>query len=170
MTHAAQPNAKPDASHAAPDRQRLRLWLKMLRTSRGIEAELRRRLRRNFSVTLPHFDVMAALARAPAGMTMTELSRFLVISNGNVTSIIDAMVAGGSVMRVPSAEDRRATFVRLTPAGVRDFATMATAHNAWIEDLLGGLAADQVELATQLLDTLHTSLARGDTLTMSTPK
>jgi DNA-binding MarR family transcriptional regulator len=138
----------------APHKQRLRLWLKLLRTARAIEAELRLRLRRDFAMTLPHFDVMAALARAPAGMTMTELSRFLLVSNGNVTSIIDAMVANGNVTRVPSAEDRRSTFVRLTPAGVRTFAEMAAAHHGWIEELLGELESDDAEQMTTLLDRL----------------
>jgi DNA-binding MarR family transcriptional regulator len=140
---------------AAPDNQHLRLWLKLLRTSRAIEAELRLRLRREFAVTLPHFDVMAALAREPAGMTMTELSRFLLVSNGNVTSIIDTMAANGIVLRQPSAEDRRATFVRLTPTGAGAFATMAAAHHGWIEELLGDLGPSDAERITSLLDRLQ---------------
>lgn len=139
------------------DKQRLRLWLKLLRTSRGIEVELRTRLRRTFDVTLPHFDVMAALARAPEGMTMTELSRFLVVSNGNVTSIIDTMVADGFVVRVPSAQDRRATFVRLTASGTRQFASMASEHHEWIEEILGSLATREVETMHGLLDGLQIS-------------
>ena len=71
----------------------------MLRTSRAIEGELRERLRVAFSVTLPQFDVMAALARKPAGMTMTELSRLLMVSNGNVTGIIDRLAADELVTR-----------------------------------------------------------------------
>ena len=50
-------------------------------------------------------------------MTMTELSRFLMVSNGNVTGIIDRLVGEGMVVRLPHEEDRRATFVRLTPKG-----------------------------------------------------
>src|SRR5262245_65647865 len=69
-------------------KQRLRLWLRLLRSQRAIEAQLRERLRTKFSITLPQFDVMAALARSAEGMTMTELSRQLMVSNGNVTGII----------------------------------------------------------------------------------
>ena len=72
---------------------RLRLWLRLLQSTRKIEAELRDRLRVNFSVTLPRFDVLAALYRKPEGMLMSELSRFLMVSNGNVTGIIDRLVA-----------------------------------------------------------------------------
>ena len=88
-------------------KQKLRLWLRLLRASRGIEAELRARLRVAFGTTLPKFDVMAALARQGAGMTMTELSRFLMVSNGNVTGIIDRLVAEGLVVRLAHAGDRR---------------------------------------------------------------
>ena len=94
----------------------------MLRTARAIEAELRERLRVKFATTLPQFDVMAALARKSTGMTMTELSRFLMVSNGNVTGIIDRLVADKLVLRQAPAEDRRAIIVRLTPKGASQFA------------------------------------------------
>ena len=76
------PGARPRVEAAA--KQRLRLWIRLLRASRAIEAELRERLRLEFGSTLPKFDVLSALERRPAGMTMTELSRFLMVSNGNV--------------------------------------------------------------------------------------
>ena len=66
---------------------RLRLWLRLLKLTRSIEAELRRRLRDQHGTTLPRFDVMAALARHPEGLKMSELSTFLRVSNGNVTGI-----------------------------------------------------------------------------------
>ena len=55
---------------AAPSlsKQRLRLWIRILRAARAIEAEVRERLRVEFGVTLPQFDVMAALERKPDGM------------------------------------------------------------------------------------------------------
>ena len=80
-------------------KQRLRLWLRLLRSSRAIEAKLRERLRAKYAVTLPQFDVMAALARHESGMTMTELSRRLMVSNGNVTGIIDRLAAEKLVLR-----------------------------------------------------------------------
>jgi hypothetical protein len=84
----AEPRTEAKSEPAA--KQKLRLWLRLLVASRAIEIELRRRLRAEFGVTLPKFDVMAALARRPAGMTMTELSRFLMVSNGNITGLVTA--------------------------------------------------------------------------------
>jgi DNA-binding MarR family transcriptional regulator len=135
-------------------KQKLRLWLRLLRAARAIEAELRQRLRVEFGVTLPRFDVMAALDRKRAGMTMTELSRFLMVSNGNVTGIIDRLVSEGMVVRLAHAADRRATFVRLTPKGAQQFQAMAKAHEGWVNELLVGFSSGETETMIQLLSTL----------------
>jgi len=132
-------------------KQRLRLWLRLLRTFRAVEAELRERLRVGFDTTLPKFDVMAALDRMPAGMTMTELSRFLMVSNGNVTGIIDRLVAEGVVVRRPHEDDRRAIFVQLTPKGARQFAAMAEAHEAWVNEILGHFSVREIKTMLALL-------------------
>ncbi len=133
-------------------KERLRLWLRLLRTSRAIEVELRERLRVTFGVTLAKFDVLAALERRPMGMTMTELSRFLMVSNGNVTGLVDRLVADQLVERRANEEDRRATIVRLTPKGARQFAAMARAHEAWVNEILGAFSSAQTETMIALLD------------------
>jgi DNA-binding MarR family transcriptional regulator len=144
-----------------PARLKLRLWVRLLRTVRPIEVELRRRLAAEFGVTLPKFDVMAALARNEAGMTMTEVSRFLMVSNGNVTGLIDRLVADGLVMRMADKQDRRATMVRLTPKGLRLFASMAEAHAGWAEEILAGFGCQQSEALIGLLDELRRRLRAG---------
>jgi DNA-binding MarR family transcriptional regulator len=135
----------------AGSKQKLRLWLRLLRTSRSIEAELRRRFAAQFATTLPKFDVMAALSRAPNGMKMSELSRHLMVSNGNVTGIIARLVAEQSVQRSVRAGDRRATFVCLTDAGLTRFAAMAVAHAGWIDAILGDLSRAEIESLSRLL-------------------
>ena len=96
---------------------KLRLWVRLLRSVRVVEVELRRRLRAEFGETLPRFDVMAALARQRAGMTMTEVSRFLMVSNGNVTGIVDRLVAEGMVVRRSYAESPPRVEYELTEKG-----------------------------------------------------
>jgi DNA-binding MarR family transcriptional regulator len=132
-------------------KERLRLWIRLLRASRTIEAELRDRLKRDFDTTLPRFDVMAALYRCPEGMLMSDLSRFLLVSNGNVTGIVDRLVSEGLVARARRNGDRRTSMVRLTEAGAEQFRTMAAAHEGWIGELLGGVGEDETRrLATML--------------------
>jgi DNA-binding MarR family transcriptional regulator len=133
------------------NKERLRFWLRLLRASRLIEAELRERLKSRFATTLPRFDVMAALYRQPDGMLMSDLSRFLLVSNGNVTGIVERLVADGLVVRATREGDRRTSIVRLTEEGTGLFREMAGAHEAWISEFLGDLSeADARRLAAML--------------------
>ena len=146
-------------------KQRLRLWIRLLRAARAIEADLRERLRKEFAITLPQFDVMAALARNEAGkgtgMNMTELSRMLMVSNGNVTGIIDRLAFEKLVLRQAPANDRRSYIVRLTPKGASQFSVIAKAHEGWVDELLTGIGAADAEALIQQLDGLTTRVRSG---------
>lgn len=131
---------------------RLRLWLRLLKATGGIEAELRRRLRDEHGTTLPRFDVMAALARHPEGLRMSALSAMLRVSGGNVTPIVDRLEADGLAERVAVPGDKRALVARLTRAGRAAFAVLAEAHEGWVEELLGGVDAGE---AAQLGEALR---------------
>ena len=120
-------------------KQRLRVWLRILKLSRTIESDLRERLRVTFDSTMPRFDVLAALYRNQKGMKMSELSAALMVSNGNVTGIIERLVSDGFVVRVPVAGDRRAMLVRLTGRGRDEFAAMAEIHESWVDEILADL-------------------------------
>ncbi|MEM1162381.1 MAG: MarR family transcriptional regulator [Pseudomonadota bacterium] len=135
-----------DASKA-----RLRLWLRLLKAQRTIEAEIREKLRRDHDTTLPRFDVMAALWRVEKGLKMSELSGQLRVSNGNVTGIVDRLVEDGLIERLPVEGDRRAMRVRLTGEGRASFAEMAEVHEGWIDQMLSGIVIDVAEdMASQL--------------------
>ncbi len=121
------------------EQRRLRMWLRMLRTTRSAEAQLREFLRDKFDTTLPRFDVLAALYRSPEGLKMSELSKQLLVSNGNVTGIIERLVSDGLVMRVLVKGDRRAMRVRLTPQGHVRFSEMAEGHKSLVNELFGAL-------------------------------
>lgn len=133
-------------------RQRLRLWLRLLRATRHIEGELRDRLRTDYDTTLPRFDVLAALDRYRDGLRMSDLSRVLMVSNGNVTGIVDRLVEDGLVERVPIAGDRRAMLVRLTAHGLDAFARMAREHEGWIDGMLAGLGEGEVAALLEPLE------------------
>lgn len=146
------------ARRSAPEplsKARLRLWLKLLKTSGLIEEELRRRMRAELGSTLPRFDVMSALSRAPDGLKMGEISKRLRVSNGNITGIVDKLTEEGIALRVAVPGDRRANLVRLTPRGQTVFAEHASRHEAWIDEILAGLNND--DLAGMMLRLDHLS-------------
>jgi DNA-binding MarR family transcriptional regulator len=136
----------------------VRLWLRLLTCTTLIETEIRSRLRDQFEVTLPRFDLMAQLQRVPEGMTFGELSRRMMVSNGNLTGLVERLVASGLVERTPNPEDRRAAFVRLTPAGRRAFAQMAERHAAWIAELFDGLSESDMAQLMRLLGRMKQSV------------
>jgi DNA-binding MarR family transcriptional regulator len=138
-------------------KERLRLWIRLLRASRTIEAELRDRLKKDFDTTLPRFDVMAALYRAPDGMLMSDLSRFLLVSNGNVTGIVDRLVSEGLVKRARRNGDRRTSMVRLTEEGSSAFGQIAAAHERWVGELLGSVSDDDTKRLSAMLKSFRSN-------------
>ena len=91
--------------------QALRLWLRMLTCTQLIETQVRTQLREQFDTTLPRFDLMAQLERAPEGLKMNELSRRMMVTGGNVTAITDQIGAGpggASTSRGMAASSRTA--------------------------------------------------------------
>lgn len=136
-------------------KRRLRMWLRILGLTRRAESDLRDFLRRDHDTTLPRFDVMAALWRHPDPMTMTELSRWLLVSNGNVTAVVDRLEADGLVTRQPNEADRRTVRVTLTQDGQDRFGDMARAHEAEISRILGALDHDDLTVMRDLLRKLE---------------
>jgi DNA-binding MarR family transcriptional regulator len=132
-------------------KERLRLWLRLLKSSRLIESRLRENFRAEFATTLPRFDVMAALSRYEDGLKMSQLSDVLRVSNGNVTGIVDRLAQDGLLVRVPVPGDRRASLVRMTKRGLEDFAQQAAAHEVWISEMLSGISADEAQDITSRL-------------------
>jgi DNA-binding MarR family transcriptional regulator len=129
----------------------LRLWLRLLTCTTLIEGEVRRRLRQEFDVTLPRFDLMAQLDKAPGGMTLGELSQRMMVSNGNVTGLSERLVALGLLDRRQSRSDRRAQLVSLTPEGRRVFRAMARVHEGWIAEIFSQLLPADVDALMRLL-------------------
>ena len=103
----------------------LRLWLRLLTCTNLIEGEVRSRLRERFDVTLPRFDLMAQLDKAPDGMTLSDVSKRMMVSNGNVTGLVERLVESGHLDRRTSDVDRRVQVIRLTKSGRAEFLPVA---------------------------------------------
>jgi DNA-binding MarR family transcriptional regulator len=163
VSHALLRNAGPlghEGRAASGDHAVLKLWLRLLATTTQIENEVRRRLREQFGISLARFDYLSQLYRVPGGMKMRELSRFLMVTGGNVTGLTDELEREGFVVREDSPTDRRAWIVRLTGKGRESFEAMAEEHERWIRELFAGLDADTVRGLHGQLGTLRKHLAQ----------
>jgi DNA-binding MarR family transcriptional regulator len=136
---------------AGDQHDELRLWLRLLSCTLLVENEVRSRLLQGFDTTLPRFDLMAQLERVPEGLTMSELSARLMVSNGNTTGIVERLVSEGLVRRTSSDTDRRTTFVSFTPKGRAAFKAMAAQHETWVRELFAGLEPAQTKRLLTLL-------------------
>ncbi len=140
------------------DKLELRVWLRLLTCSNMIETHVRSNLRDRFGITLPRFDVLAQLDHAAAGLTMGELSKRLMVSNGNLTGLIDRLVHEGLVSRKTVPSDRRSHLVRLTDTGRAAFTEMAAEHEAWIEALMAQVPRHNLAGLLEMLGILKESL------------
>ena len=162
-SHAALSDAEElghEARAGNDDHAVLKLWLRMLASTTQIEAEIRKRLRERFDITLARFDYMAQLYRYKDGLKMRVLSRFLMVTGGNVTGLTDELEREGVVSRSPSPDDRRAWIVSLTPKGRCGFEAMAKAHEEWLLELFAGLDEKAVQQLYAQLGALRVHLVR----------
>jgi len=147
----------------ALSKERVRLWLKILKTQSAIEQQIRNSLRNEFDTTLPRFDVMSALDRFPEGLRMTEISGLLKVSNGNVTGIVERLTQDGLALRIAVRNDRRVQRVKLTRKGKAAFKKMATAHEKWLDEILEQVSSTELQSLNGLLDKVGSHLHNVDT-------
>ncbi len=138
----------------ALSKRRLKIWIRLLGVTRATESHLRGFLRIHHETTLPRFDVMAALYRRRDGITMSELSRVLLVSNGNSTAVVDRLEQDGLVARKPSETDLRTVYVTLTPKGLALFEGLATEHEAEINQLFASFNDSDLEALNDILKKL----------------
>lgn len=137
----------------------LKLWLRLFACATLIEAEISRRLRSSFDISLAKFDFLAQLYRSPEGvMTMSQLGRCLMVTGGNITGLTDRLEREGLAERRPHPTDRRSQVIGLTDKGREFFETMAEAHEEWIRELLSGLDDDDQDQMMEHLGDLKSSV------------
>lgn len=138
-------------------KRRLKAWIRLLGVTRSAEAHLREFLRTGHDTTLPRFDVMAALHRSREPLSMGELSRLLLVSNGNATAVVDRLEQDGLVRRTPSEADRRTVLVALTPAGAERFAVLAAEHEREVNHLFSALGDEDLDRLRDILKRLRSA-------------
>lgn len=148
-----------EARMSSGDHQSLRLWLRLLSCSTDIETQIRQRLRSQFGMTLARFDYLAQLHRHPNGLRMNALSRYLMVTGGNVTGLTDELEKDGFVTREADPDDRRSWRVALTPKGRKAFEKIASVHEGWVIEMFDGIADADRHQMYELLGRLRVKLS-----------
>ena len=152
------PHAEGMRAATAKGHLEIRVWLRLLNCSVKMENLLSQRLRKEFKTSLSRFDVLAQLERFPDGLTMSDLSRQLIVSNGAITGLVDKLMTAGLVIRQGDPRDRRSVIVRLTRKGRESFLRMARRHEEWVVSILGDLSSEAQSELLQNLTLLQRNL------------
>jgi DNA-binding MarR family transcriptional regulator len=84
-------------------------------------------------------------------MTLGELSQRMMVSNGNITGLVDRLAEEGLIRKKPLPHDRRVQIVSLTPEGQKFFRGMARANADWVGEIFEGLSGRDIESLMPLL-------------------
>ncbi len=115
-------------------------------------------LREKFDMTLPRFELLSALDRVADGLTMGELSRWLMVSKGNVTGIAERLSEDGFIVREPTPTDRRSFVVTLTEKGRKAYKEMELEYEQLLEKLFDDLSPDDSDMFTGMLAKIKESV------------
>jgi len=121
------------------DHLSLKLWLRLLACSTQVETAVRQRLRERFGISLARFDYLAQLYRHDQGLRMSTLSRYLMVTGGNVTALTAELQREGLVRRESDPDDGRSWRLRLSASGRKAFERIAREHEQWVIGLFDGL-------------------------------
>lgn len=93
-------------------------WRSLGRTYAMVLRAVGREMERTLGLSLPWWEVLVRLARAPEGrMRMRELADSVVFSRSGITRLVDRMAAAGLVERQQCSRDRRGWYAAITEAG-----------------------------------------------------
>lgn len=141
-----------------------RAWLKILSIHNLMFASLNRALSTTLGLSLAKFDVLAQLDQHPDGISLGFLSERLQVTGGNVSGLVQRLLADDLIIKQMSDTDRRSFLVRLSPKGESVFREACEIHRKKLEQLFAKVADDELDGALGMLTSLsrHVSEGRDD--------
>jgi DNA-binding MarR family transcriptional regulator len=142
----------------APGQIETRLWLQLLSLHGDIFASLNSVLSSEFGLSLAKFDVLAQLDRYRDGLALGQLSQNLKVSGGNVSGLVQRLLADDFISKEMSSEDRRSFIVRLTSKGEALFRKAADVHKKHLSKRLENVSAKELDSAFTVLRSLSSKI------------
>lgn len=121
-------------------------WTAFVRAARLLAAQLDRELQSGSGLSLPCYELLGLLERAPQGMRMNELAEATHSSPSRITHAIDLMARRGWLERRGCDGDRRGCAAALTGPGAALLRQARAQHDASLRaHLLDHLTARQLD-------------------------
>jgi MarR family 2-MHQ and catechol resistance regulon transcriptional repressor len=152
-----QPRAGASMTSDRKQEPALKLWVVLARSYNAVSARLSENIARH-ELTPTEFAILEVLYHK-GPLLLGEVQRKILVTSGGITYLVDRLVAKGLVKREECAEDRRARYAVLTPAGTALIRTIFPQHAAAIEQAMSGLTATEQRDAVQLLKKLGLAAA-----------
>ena len=138
----------------------LKLWVVLARSFNAVSARLAEDIAQH-ELTQTEFAILEVLYHK-GRLLLGEVQRKILVTSGGITYLVDRLVEKGFVKREDCAEDRRARYVVLTPAGTALIRKIFPQHTAAVERALSGLTQAEQREATKLLRKLGLAAAAGE--------
>jgi DNA-binding MarR family transcriptional regulator len=91
-------------------------------------------------------------------LALGQLSQNLKVSGGNVSGLVQRLLADDLISKAMSSEDRRSFIVRLTPKGEQLFRKAAEIHKKHLSKRLENIPAQELDTALSVLRSLSSKI------------
>lgn len=142
--------------------QQLHAWRSFLTAHARVIARLEEELDQEQHLQITWYEVLLLLREAPEGrLRMHELAESRLLSRSAATRLVDRMEEAGLVERAVSSDDRRGTFVALTPEGLAALRRTAPVHLRGIEEHFARhLSDEETEVVAETMSRVADLLAK----------
>jgi DNA-binding MarR family transcriptional regulator len=114
----------------------LRAYFALMEAVSLLQYAVRQQLQDDGGLSYVQFEILAKLADADHGLTMTDLADGVVYSRSGLTHQAGLLEQQGLITRATSPEDQRATVVGITEQGRARVAAVLPGHVQVVRDLL----------------------------------
>jgi len=128
-----------------------RFWLQVLKVHRLIFDDLNSALLSGAGLSIAKFDVLAQLYRFRDGLSMSELSTNLKVTNGNVSGLIARLQKDGYVTKTVAPGDRRSFRAAITQEGLEVFQKALLLHRGETARKLRNVPLQEIEMIANSL-------------------
>ena len=105
---------------------------------------------RSIGLSVPQCDVLTTLTEKE-GVSQQGLAVRLYVTKGNISGLIDRLVAAGLVERRPTASDKRQYAIFLTPQGRTAAEKAIACQRSFVAETIGRLPAGKLTSLDKLL-------------------
>ena len=147
-------------------RDQQRVWLAYMRVQQRLGYEMNRQLQAANELSLADYDVLNALSGVPDEcMQVSTLAAQIGWERSRLSHHARRMASRGLVSCTLAARDRRATEIKLTPAGRRAIVQAAPGHVDLVRRLFfGGLPKELLTPLSDALEAIYDHIVQHGTL------